>query len=97
MLSEQSKFNIASKFFRNKKNSGLIETQCILFTDNIIKLTKHLSSNKRDFSSRKGLVNYVNKRKKLLAFLKKKDSNRFKLFTKDLALNLSNNFTGITS
>ena len=59
------------EYGKDKNNSGATETQIAIFTERIKYITAHLKSNKKDHSGRRGLVNLVSKRKKLLNYLQK--------------------------
>ena len=61
------------KFGKNKSDSGLTEAQVALFTNRINQLNEHLKLNKKDNSSRRGLMIMVSKRRKLLKYLQKKN------------------------
>lgn len=70
----------------HKSDTGSPEVQITLLTDRIEKLSGHLKSHKKDLSSRRGLLGLVNKRRKLLSYLRKKDEKRYKEITKKLGL-----------
>ena len=70
----------------HKSDTGSPEVQTTLLTDRIEKLSEHLKSNKNDLSSRRGLLGLVNKRRKLLSYLKKRDEKRYKDIIKKLGL-----------
>ena len=62
----------------NKKNStGSSDFQIEIFTNRINSINKHLSTMKKDHSSRRGLLNLVSKRKRLLNYLKKNDFKKY--------------------
>jgi len=70
----------------HKADTGSPEVQIALLTDRIEKLSGHLKSHKKDLSSRRGLLGMVNKRRKLLSYLRKKDGKRYNDITKKLGL-----------
>ncbi|BBM89452.1 30S ribosomal protein S15 [Spirochaetota bacterium] len=77
---------LAQKFGKNKDDTGRSEVQIALFSDRIRTMSEHLTTNKKDNSSRFGLVRLVNKRKKLLRYLAKKDTKRYQAIIKALGL-----------
>jgi len=74
----QSRLNEARKNFRiNDKDSGSPEVQVAGMTERISYLTGHLQSNPKDFSTRRGLLALVNKRRRLLNYLFREDIKRY--------------------
>jgi small subunit ribosomal protein S15 len=76
-LDSAKKSEIISKFARNDKDTGSPEVQIALLTERIKTLTEHLKINKKDHSSRLGLLKLVGQRRRLLRYLRKKDFERF--------------------
>jgi len=72
-LSTVTKAEIISKYQRAANDTGSAEVQIALLSANINTLTEHLKVHKKDVHSRRGLVQMVNKRRKLLDYLKKQD------------------------
>ena len=70
----------------HSKDVGSTEIQIGLLTDKIFKLSEHFKSAKKDKHSSVGLAKSVNKRKKLLAYLKRKNSDSYKKVIKQLNL-----------
>ena len=62
----------------NEKDTGSLEIQVGLLTDKIENLSKHISKFKKDRHSSVGLLKAVNKRKRLLSYLKKKKIESYK-------------------
>jgi len=62
----------------SKGDTGSPEVQVALLTSKIKKLTKHLKEHKKDVHSRRGLLSLVSKRRRLLAYLLKKNEKRYK-------------------
>lgn len=58
-------------------DTGSPEVQIALLSEKIAKLADHLKGHKKDNHSRRGLLQMVNKRRRLLAYLKRKDSDRY--------------------
>ncbi len=78
--------HITEKFGAHKKDSGRTEVQVALFSARIKTISGHLTTNKKDNSSRFGLVQLVNKRKKLLRYLGHKHPERYQSLIKALGL-----------
>ena len=68
------------------RDRGSPEGQIALFTHRINHLTQHLRENKKDTGTEKALVDLVGKRKKLLAYLKEKDIERYRAIIEKLKL-----------
>jgi small subunit ribosomal protein S15 len=68
------------------KDVGSTEVQIGLLTDKIFKLAEHFKTAKKDKHSSVGLTKSVNKRKKLLSYLKKKNSASYQKVIKQLNL-----------
>tara|TARA_A100000164_G_C21319481_1_gene501427 strand:- start:194 stop:445 length:252 start_codon:yes stop_codon:yes gene_type:complete len=64
---------VIGKYGKNKSDSGSTEAQIALFTGKINQLNEHLKINKKDNSSRRGLMIMVSKRRKLLKYLQRND------------------------
>lgn len=77
-LSTDEKQKIIKKFAQGKGDTGSPEVQVALLTNKIKKLTDHLKQHRKDVHSRRGLLAMVSKRRRLLAYLMKKDENRYK-------------------
>jgi small subunit ribosomal protein S15 len=86
MLNSDSKEQIISKFQTHEGDNGSAPVQIALITERITYLTEHLKQNRKDFHSRKGLIQLVSQRKKLLAYLKKTDLNLFEKTVKELGI-----------
>ena len=80
------KSELIKNFSENEKDKGSTNIQVAILTDRINNLTNHLKSNKKDQSTRRGLLKLVGRRKKLLSYLKNKNSNKYKDLIKSLAL-----------
>jgi small subunit ribosomal protein S15 len=68
------------------KDTGSADVQIALLTERINQLTDHLQKNKKDHSSRRGLLMMVSQRRRLLDYLHKKDASRYQAITKKLKL-----------
>jgi small subunit ribosomal protein S15 len=85
-LSTERKSSILKEYARGDADTGSPEVQVALLSARITDLTEHFSEHKRDHHSRKGLLMLVNKRRKLLDYLKKKDQDRYQDLIKRLGL-----------
>jgi small subunit ribosomal protein S15 len=83
-LLNKSKKEVIAEFAQAKNDSGSVEVQTAVITQQIDNLTKHLESHKKDFSSRRGLLILVGKRRRLLDYLKASDSKRYEALIKKL-------------
>lgn len=73
-------------FKLHEKDTGSADVQVALLTQRINHLTDHLQTNKKDHSSRRGLLIMVGQRRKLLDYLQKTDLKRYQAITKKLKL-----------
>ena len=78
MLSNEKKAEIVKNFGRKEGDTGSTEVQVALLTEQINVLTEHMKANKKDYSSNRGLLKMVGRRRSLLAHLKSKDVNRYR-------------------
>jgi len=84
MINKEKKSDIISKFQRKDGDTGSSEVQIAILTTRIKEITDHLSNNKKDFHSRRGLIQLVAKRKKLLNYLAKTDLEKCRAISKEL-------------
>ena len=77
---------IVKKHRTSELDTGSCEVQVALLTGRIQDLTGHFKSHKNDTHSQRGLVKMVNRRRKLLAYLKRKNSDRYAKLIQDLGL-----------
>ena len=76
-LSAQQKSEVVEQFQRAEGDTGSPEVQVALLTTDIKALSGHFTDHTHDHHSRQGLLRKVNQRRKLLDYLKKKDSKRY--------------------
>jgi small subunit ribosomal protein S15 len=81
-LDSAKKLEIIKEFGRGENDTGSPEVQIALLTERIKYLTDHLKENKKDHSSRLGLLKIVGQRKRLLRYLKKRN---YESYTKLIA------------
>ena len=80
------KQEIIKKYARKEGDTGSPEVQIALLSGRISELTEHLRSNKKDHSTRRGLLAMVALRKKLLAYLARENRARYISLTDDLGI-----------
>ena len=85
-LSAQEKEEIVKTHRTSEADTGSPEVQVALLSANIDKLQAHFADHKQDHHSRRGLIRMVNQRRKLLDYLKRKDSNRYIALIQKLGL-----------
>jgi small subunit ribosomal protein S15 len=85
-LNSADKAAIVNEYKRGDKDTGSPEVQVSLMTGRIKYLTDHFKMNKKDFHSRRGLQTLVNKRRKLLKYLKSNDVSRYQALIQKLGL-----------
>ncbi|MGB1557684.1 MAG: 30S ribosomal protein S15 [Oceanococcaceae bacterium] len=85
-LTATNKSEVISKYARGASDTGSPEVQVALLSARINDLTPHFSSNKKDHHSRRGLLRMVNRRRKLLDYLKSKDLGRYQELIQSLGL-----------
>jgi small subunit ribosomal protein S15 len=73
-------------FKLHEKDTGSADVQIALLTERINHLTEHLQTNKKDHSSRRGLLIMVSQRRRLLDYLHNTDTSRYQTLTKKLKL-----------
>lgn len=85
-LVKDVKEKIKKDYKVHESDTGSPEVQVALLTERINGLTKHLQANVKDHSSRRGLLKMVGRRRKLLDYLNKIDSNRYQNLVERLNL-----------
>lgn len=85
-LEKEDKQKIIGEFERHEGDTGSPEVQVALLTERIANLSGHLKKYKKDTHSRRGLLSMVNKRRRLLAYLRKTDEDRYKAVAEKLSL-----------
>ena len=83
-LSSENKKELIKTFSGEETMSGSPESQIAIFTKRIEYITNHLKENRKDHSARRGLIQLVSKRKRLLAYLRKGNLDSYKKLIKDL-------------
>jgi small subunit ribosomal protein S15 len=83
---ETAKQGVISKFKIHEKDTGSAEVQIALLTQRIDHLADHFKGHAKDHQSRRGLLKLVGQRRRLLEYLKNKNTDRYRRVTKDLGL-----------
>ena len=77
MISNEKKARIVKELQTDKTDTGSSAVQVGIFTERIRELTGHLQVNKKDFMARRGLLQLVGKRKRLLQYIAAKDGQAY--------------------
>lgn len=85
-LTGETKGQIVAKMQRHEKDTGSPEVQIALLTQRIHDLTDHLRTHKHDNHSRRGLINLVGQRRRLLKYLTHIDVERYRKLIAELGL-----------
>ena len=85
-LTKEVKSAIVKEYQRDAKDTGSVEVQVAILTEEIKVLTEHLKEHKHDFHSKRGLLQKVGKRRSLLDYLKKTDVVRYRELISKLGL-----------
>jgi len=83
-LDKETKSKLIDEFSRHESDTGSPEVQIAILTNRITQLTNHLRENKHDESSRRGLLKLVGRRRRLLAYVRRKDYQRYLALTEHL-------------
>ena len=85
-ISKEKKATIFAEFGGTATNTGSIEGQIALLTERIVDISNHLKSNKKDFSSQRGLMKMVGQRKRLLTYMQKHNLTGYRALIEKLGL-----------
>ena len=83
-ITKDIKKDLINEFSKNDKDTGSTGVQIAVLTERIKNLTEHFKSHNKDNHSKRGLVALVNKRKKLLNYLSKKNKSEYSELIKKL-------------
>lgn len=86
MISAENKNKIITDLQKDKKDTGSPEVQVGILTTRINEITEHLKTNKHDFMARRGLLQMVGKRKRLLKYIASKDGKAYLDLKKKLGI-----------
>jgi small subunit ribosomal protein S15 len=85
-FTKEFKTNIITKYRVNEKDTGSSEVQIALLTERLNYLNDHFKTHGKDHHSRHGLIRMVNRRRKLLDYLKREDAQRYQTIIKELGI-----------
>ena len=78
MITKENKASAIKKLARSKNDVGSPEVQVAILTDRIKEVTEHVKDNKHDYKAKRGLIQMVGQRKKLLKYLERTDFELYK-------------------
>ena len=85
-ISKKEKQGYIDKFGKDSNDTGSSEVQIAVLTHRIRELTRHVEVHKKDYHTRRGLVQLVAKRKKLLKYLRRTNEESYVKLLKDLSI-----------
>jgi len=85
-LTTEKKAGIFAEYGKSATNTGSIEAQVAALTENINHISDHLKDNKKDFSTQRGLMQMVGKRKRLLTYMSKHNLTGYRSLIEKLGL-----------
>ncbi|GAB4091809.1 30S ribosomal protein S15 [Flaviaesturariibacter terrae] len=85
-LSKEKKAGIFTQYAGSEKNTGSIEGQIALITERMAQISAHLQQNKKDFSTHRGLMQLVGKRRRLLNYLQKHNLEGYRSLIEKLGI-----------
>jgi small subunit ribosomal protein S15 len=86
VMTKEKRNEVVESYRVNDTDTGSPEVQVALLTERITYMTTHMKANKKDFHSRHGLLRMVNRRTKLLKYLRRETPERYKTLIKRLGL-----------
>jgi len=85
-ITADKKAELIAEYGNGKNDTGKSEVQIAIITERIRNLTEHSKLHKKDHNSRRGLLQLVGQRRKLLNYLSSKDIERYRTIVKELGL-----------
>ena len=85
-LTKEKKSTVIAQYGGKESNTGSIEGQIALLTERMSQIASHLQTNKKDFSTHRGLMTLVGKRKRLLNYLQKHDITGYRQLIEKLGI-----------
>lgn len=85
-VAAERKNELIKEYATHDGDTGSPEVQVAILSERIVNLTEHLKSHKKDFHSRRGLLIMVGQRRRLLDYVKRKDTGRYEILIKRLGL-----------
>ena len=85
-LTKEVKADLVKKYAKSENDTGSVEVQVAILTEEINTLTEHLKEHQKDFHSRRGLLKKVGRRRSLLNYLSKTDRDAYLALIAELGL-----------
>jgi len=85
-LTKEKKSTVIAQYGGKESNTGSIEGQIALLTERMSQIASHLQTNKKDFSTHRGLMTLVGKRKRLLNYLQNHDLTGYRQLIEKLGI-----------
>jgi small subunit ribosomal protein S15 len=85
-LTKEDKTHLISEYRRGDSDTGSAEVQIAVLTRRIAELTEHLKTHKKDHHSRRGLLQMVGRRRRMLDYLRREDVGRYRELISRLGL-----------
>ena len=85
-LLQERKQELISEYQVHETDTGSVDLQIAMLTERINLLSAHLQKNKKDYSSRRGLLKMIGRRKRLMAYLLKQDTERYRSLIQKLGI-----------
>ena len=85
-LLQERKQELIAEYQVHETDTGSADLQIAMLTERINQLSAHLQKNKKDYSSRRGLLKMIGQRKRLMAYLQKQDNERYRALIKKLGI-----------
>jgi small subunit ribosomal protein S15 len=85
-LLQARKQEIISDYQVHETDTGSADLQIAMLTERIARLSAHLQNNKKDYSSRRGLLKMIGQRKRLMSYVQKQDSDRYRALIQKLGI-----------
>ncbi|MEO0409690.1 MAG: 30S ribosomal protein S15 [Cyanobacteria bacterium P01_A01_bin.135] len=85
-LVQEKKQELINEYQIHETDTGSADVQVAILTERINRLSAHLKNNKKDFSSRRGLLKMIGQRKRLLGYILKEDQQRYRDLIKKLGI-----------
>lgn len=86
MITQEEKLELIEQFGKGDGDTGTAEVQIAIFSKRISVLTEHLKEHPKDHSTRRGLLQLVGKRRRLLNYLMNRDIERYRAVIKALGI-----------
>lgn len=77
-LLQERKQELITSYQVHETDTGSADVQVAMLSDRISALSQHLQKNKKDYSSRRGLLKMIGRRKRLLSYIQKQDNDRYR-------------------